>query len=213
MKKLLGIMAVTALAVSAFAQGQITFNNATGLVKQWTSATDPTLLTSLKGNVMVELISAPVGTTLANPNLTGYNTLASFLAANSGWAAATAATGGSNPGGLAVNGIFGLGNLNLNVAGGASAEYFVIGWTGANGGALGTATSYDTAVALGSAWFGQSAIFTTTTGDPNGTPATLPTGTKSTFGGMTLAPVVPEPATFALAGLGLAALVAFRRRN
>jgi hypothetical protein len=35
---------------------------------------------------------------------------------------------------------------------------------------------------------------------------------KTTFGGITLAPI-PEPATFALAGLGLAALMVFRRRS
>jgi PEP-CTERM motif len=214
MKKLLGIMAVTALAASAFAQGTVTFNNQTGLVKQWTSATDQTLVTSLKGSAMVELISAPTTATLANPNLTGYATLASFLAANAGWAVGTptVVSPGSNPGGLSVNGIFALGNLSLNVPGGANAQYFVIGWTGANGGPLGTATSYDAAVALGNAWFGQSAIFTTATGDPNATPAGLPVSTKTTFGGITLAPV-PEPTSFALAGLGLAALVAFRRRS
>jgi hypothetical protein len=37
MKKLLGIMAITALAASAFAQGTISISNQTGKVQQWTS--------------------------------------------------------------------------------------------------------------------------------------------------------------------------------
>jgi hypothetical protein len=193
-----------------FAQGQITFANQTGLVKQFTSYTDQTLINSLKGNAMVELISAPVGTALPNPWVANYATLAGFLSANPGWAPGTALAGGSNPGGLAVNGIFANGNLSLNVPGGANAEYFVIGWTGPNGGPLGAAATYDVAQALGLCWIAESAIFTTATGDPTISPPSLPVSTKTTFGGIFFEPI-PEPSIFALAGLGFAALLVFRR--
>jgi len=219
MKKLLGIMAATALAVSAFGQGQVVFNNVTGLVQAWTSATDSTPVTSTKGNAYVELISAPVGTALLTPGvpaLGAFPTLASFLAANPGWAASAPITGASNPGGLAINGIFGLGTQNLNVGGGVNANYFVLAWSGPNGGAVGTYNTYDLAMANGN-WFGESAIYTTATGDPTTTPPGTAIGLKNTFGGlMTVATAIqpiPEPTSFALAGLGLAALLVFRRRN
>jgi len=67
---------------------------------------------------------------------------------------------------------------------------------------------------------GTSLMFSTTTGNPQATPpgtATLLSGTLTgTIGaantGVFLTPI-PEPTSFALAGLGLAALLVFRRRN
>jgi len=213
MKKLLGTLALTAVAASAFAQGTVTFGNQTGLVKQWTSTDNTVLISSAKGNANVELIAAATGVALAHPLFTAttggtspnYTTLASFLSANPGWALGS---GTSNPGGLSVSGIFANGTVTIaNIAEAASAQYFVIGWTGVG--------SLDNALASGSPFQGgASAIFTTATGDPLATPPGAPVNTKTTFGGLTMAPiVVPEPTSFALAGLGLAALLVFRRRS
>jgi hypothetical protein len=211
MKKAFTLFVLILTPTMAFAQGTVVFNNQTGLVRQWTSPMDTTLINSPKGCAMAELISAPVGTALVNPEVPNFSTLASFLAANPGWAPAVPFNGGLNPGGLAVDGIFGLGNQYINVPGGATAEYFVISWTGPNGGPLGAMTTYDAAQALGNFWFGQSAIFTTATGDPTTTPAGLPVNIRDTFGGIIMG--TPEPSTFALAGLGAVLLVMFRRRR
>lgn len=213
MKKLLGITAACALTVSAFAQGTVGFQNLTGLVKQWTSTADSTLMSATKGNAMVDLISAAVGVALPNPlgtlSASGFalgpnKTLASFLAANPGWH--SEAVGGVN----SANGIFNNGTVSLTgIAGGASAQYLILGWTG-------TAATLDLAI-TGGAFIGESAIFTTTTGDPNTTPPGTPINLKATFTGLTLAPTgtapIPEPASFALLGLGAAAMLIFRRRN
>lgn len=209
MKKLLGILAISALAASAFAQGQVGFiNNAAGLVRQWTGTADTTLISVPVGGGRVELLTAaagssltPLGTLSAAGFSTPYTTLAGFLAANPGWSAI------GNTGFTPVAGRFNGGTYTLpGVVAGANAEYVIIGWTGA-------AATYDAAMQTAGSFFGTSALTTTGTGNPNTTPAGTATLLSATFTGLTLAPAVPEPTSFALAGLGLAALVAFRRRS
>jgi hypothetical protein len=220
MKKLLGILAISALAASAFAQGTVILGNQTGLVKQWTSATDTTLISVPKGGGYVELIAAPATTALANPLFTlvgnsatmNYSSIAGFLAANPGWALPSNAAGVGTPGLIGLGaGVFAAGTYTINGIGdGANAQYLLIGWTG-------SATTADAGIAgwvPGGNMFGESSVFTTATSSLLGTPSPpLPVNLRTTFGGMTLVPNIPEPATFALAGLGLAALLVFRRRN
>lgn len=214
MKKLLGIMAITALAASAFAQGTVVIGNQTGLVKQWTSASDSTLMSVVKGGGMVELIAAPKGTSLTPlyaAQKFNYSNFASFLAANTGW---LVPVGNSNPGPIGLGpGIFANGNATITgIAAGGQADYVILGWTG-------SATTVDAAIAAwnaGTAMFGESAIATTATGDPTATPPGVPVNLRTTFAGMTLTPsvgVIPEPSTFALAGLGAAAMLILRRRK
>jgi len=60
---------------------------------------------------------------------------------------------------------------------------------------------------------GQTLHFQNGTGNPNGVPTPTPPATLDGWTGpITLNPV-PEPSTFALAGLGAAALLLFRRRK
>lgn len=214
MKKLLGILAITALATSGFAQGTVVFANSasTGPVKQWTSASDPTAIVVPKSGGRVELIAGPTTSTLAHnmfSSVTGgvaanYSSLSAFLAANPGWTdiASTPITSLSA-------GQFGGGTVTIaSIGAGANANYFILGWTG-------TAATFDAALASGTAFMGQSSVFPTATGNPNSSPPGTPVNLNATFTGMTLAPlsVIPEPSTFALAGLGAAALLILRRRK
>jgi hypothetical protein len=212
MKKLLGILAISALASAAFAQGLVGFiNNTAGYVTQWTSSIDPTPIRVPAGGGMVDLLTAPAGTAFNSLGSLGaggfavnYPTLEAFLGANPGWQS-VATVGFTTPAAGRFNG--GTATLQSAIAGGANAEYVIIGWTG-------TAATFDAAMAISGTFFGSGPMLTTTTGS-GGTPPIAATLLSTSFTGMTLGPLatVPEPATFALAGLGLAALVAFRRRN
>ena len=193
----------------AFAQGTVVFQNLTGLVRELVLPPPSLGVISVpKGDAMVDLITAAHGTALPNPlgtywpdgfHLGPNTTLTSFLAANPGWH--SEAVGGVN----SANGIFNNGSVSLTgIPGGASADYFIIGWTG-------TSPSLDTAIA-NDAWIGESAIFTTLTGDPTTTPPGLPINLRATFTGVTLYPVIiPEPSIFALFALGAVTLLLFRR--
>jgi hypothetical protein len=96
-----------------------------------------------------------------------------------------------------------------NIGDGADADYLVVGWTGPY-------ATYDAAYAAdlanpNSSFLGISAIDRTGTGIVFVNPGTA-VSLRPTFTGITLAPI-PEPTSFALAGLGLAALLVFRRRR
>jgi hypothetical protein len=96
----------------------------------------------------------------------------------------------------------------------------LVGWTG-------NATDWNTALASGTGLFGWTGAqrFTgdsggalewlNATGNPGASPPITPvafTYGATGFNGLVLAPI-PEPSTFALAGLGAAALLIFRRRK
>jgi len=223
MKKLLGILAISALAASAFAQGTINLLNQTGLVQQWTAVGNDTLKSAPAVTTYIEVIAAPSGTTLANPLFTtvsggyyaNYSSLEGFLAANTAWALTAGTANPAAPTPLLAAGIFSGGGQSINnITAGANAAYMVLGWTGGF-------STFDAALTaelgdptMTSSFLGLSAIDTTATGNPTATPPGIPVALKRSFGGVTLAPVtIPEPTSFALAGLGLAALLVFRRRN
>lgn len=228
MKKALALVVLIATPMITFAQGTVVFENigGTGLVQRWTGISDSTLISVPTNGGYVQLIAAPRGTPLPNPlftttaggNYANYSSLSSFLAANPGWAAA-ANNSGAVPtpirgrAGYFNGGTYTINNIaEVQPPGIAQADYLVIGWTA-------DFSSYDAAYAAitvdqAASFLGMSAIATTTTGDPLWTPPGAPTFLRTTFPGMTLAPVViPEPTTFALAGLGLAALLVRRRRR
>lgn len=227
MKKALTLVVLIVSSRMAFAQGTVGFyNGLTSLVKQWTSATDPTLISVPTNSGYVQLIAAPPGTLLPHPlftttmggNYANYSSMSSFLAANPGWAAAVNINGAVPTPFRGLAGAFNGGTYTINNITGvappgvAQADYLLIGWTG-------NFSSYDAAYAASTvdkaaSFLGMSAIATTMTGDPMWTPPGAPVGLRATFPGMTLTPVfIPEPATAALAGLGASMLVLFRRRR
>lgn len=199
MKKYLSILAITALAASAFAQGTVTFaNGPTSTVKLGASATDPAAV-NMPTPGFAALFYAP-----ANTPLVAYNpaSAASFLTSNPLWKLAA-------PKGLAAAGRFSGGAYTLDgIAAGATAIATVVAWNG-------NFASYDAAVA-GNASIGVAPTFNIATGGV-GEPPTTPTSIVTAgFAGTTAFPqasVVPEPSSLALAGLGAAALLIFRRRK
>jgi hypothetical protein len=217
MKKTLTLVVLILTPTIILAQGTVNFvNSSTSLVQKWTGVYDSTLMPVSVGGGYVQFIAAPKNTTLWAPlgsyDLFGfqpnYTSLAAFLAANPGWAVASAPT--------EINvgaGLFNGGTVTVNgISPGADADYLVIGWTGPY-------STYDAAFAasrahLDSSFLGTSAIATTATGNPTLSPPGTPVSLSFTFPGFTLAPLgIPEPTTVLLAGLGAVVLLVFRRRN
>jgi|SwirhirootsSR2_FD_contig_81_2327351_length_731_multi_3_in_0_out_0_1 hypothetical protein len=112
----------------------------------------------------------------------------------------------------------------LNLGGGlvydSSGQSYVIPGVAANGTAtlhvqfwVGTDPTYAAAAAAGKL-VADSPIYTNPTGG-GGVPASVPPSALANMPNVTLAPigVVPEPSTLALAGLGAAALLMYRRRT
>jgi hypothetical protein len=218
MKKALILVVLNVAAAMASAQGTVVLMNQTGLVKQWTGVTDSTLISVPKNSGYVQLFAAPKGTSLTplftvwpGAIMMNYPSVAAWLVANPGWAGAVNDSGAVAVPIAVAAGIFDGGTFTIgNISEAASADYFLLGWTGPY-------TTVDTAIAAyltGQNTFGESAVATTTTGDPLATPPGTPVNLKITFPGMTI-PVllIPEPTTFTLAVLGAAALIVLRRRK
>jgi hypothetical protein len=150
-------------------------------------------------------VSTIVGNPWTDPNWSftsnlGTNTAAGRMTASGPYSA-------TGSGGVVVPGI----------AVGANASLVLIGWDVAHGGS--TVQSFITAFNAGTAGllYGRSAIGNIVLGNGSTPPDSNLFGTTAgQVGGFsmgTIGAVIPEPATFALAGLGAAAMLIFRRRK
>lgn len=198
MKKLAAILCLSALTTGAFAQGLVNFfNNANTLVSSGPAGSG-TATSGAANGYYFALLTSPVGA----------NTFTYAGALGTNQAAVGRFFGGAS---VAISGW----------AAGTSRDFEVAGWSASLGTTFNPAWLNGTGFGA-AGFFGKSGLGT---GQAGGSTATGTLPNLNIFGGATgiqagfnLAPVggggtVPEPSSMALAGLGAAALLIFRRRK
>lgn len=204
MKKLLTLAVLAVTAGFAFGQGQVSYLNGTTTYIS-TNGTTSGVLKGALGSYYGAMFAAPVGTTDAS--------LFTLVSYGTNMTAAGYINGGTGTASPIING----------TAIGSSVAILFRAWSGNLAGKDWTAVSQAVASISGGAasvgpsegfYYGQSAIATVIAGGGT-TPIPTPFGTgPGQIGGYTLNYVpVPEPTTFALAGLAGAAMLIFRRRR
>jgi len=223
MKKLLSILAISAFGVAAYAQGTVVFTTSTPgqrvLDKNGSVIGDTAGSISgvgINGNqFFAQLWAAPGASALEtalqpvrNFDNSAINPLINLRnGANAGYVQASGTTS------LGV--VFNAGQLTTvvsipGVTGGGAATIQLRVWFSVGN----TVTSWASALASNDSnmRMGKSALISIAgTGDPAGAPPTNPTSIAALTGFQLVA--VPEPSSFALAGLGMASLLIFRRRK
>jgi hypothetical protein len=193
MKKLAAILCLSALTTGAFAQGLVNFFNSSSTLSSATINGQTAATSGAAGSWFYGLLIAPAGTT--DPKAFSFS--------------------GAYATNLPVAGRF-TGGANVAVTGwaaGASMSYEVAVWSSSLGATF--QNSWLTTGPTGQGNFGLSPIATGVSGGA-GQPASPAynlfggaTGIQSGFNALP----VPEPTSMALAGLGAAALMIFRRRK
>lgn len=181
MKKILSVLAVMAVACSAFAQGQISFSSSPSTIQV---KADPTAtpVNIAAGAGYVSALWAPAGSAMT---AWSGESLAAWLGANSAWSQ-VAMSPKLTAGGRVLA-------TSITVPTTSAVDLILIAWAGSQ-------QTFDEAYnAMAPVGF-SSKISVTPSVVPS-PPATVALGTA-----MTLTPTaIPEPSTFALAGLGAAA--------
>ena len=212
MKKLLTLVALLGAASMTFGQGTINFFNTTKTTVRTNSVmsgpTTGTMNTDPNAYYFA-LFSAPsTVTTVAggNPNDPNW-TFSTLYATNTATAGvfSGASTFPTAP----------------QYAAGSTLSIFAVGWSANIGTTWAQANAWYTAGQSSSVpftgWFGLSGVATTVVlgggAVPSGTPFGIGAGQAGSFSLLRTDAPVPEPSTFALAGLGAAALLIFRRRK
>lgn len=190
MKKTLVYLASMLMAVGAYAQGTVIFQNSAAKI----ITNGVTGLPALAG--------------------TGFNAQL-FLANNfttqpgaTDWASYQSGSSVVNLG--PANGRISAGTITVPAAGGASGWFQVRAWEATLGNSWDTAYTTWQSGAGGTAVLGWSLPFLHTTGNPTGNPPTAASALTG-MAGFTMTPV-PEPSVIALGALGLAAIL-YRRRK
>jgi hypothetical protein len=194
MKKLAALLCLSALTTGAFAQGIVNFaNSATTHVTSGAAGAGVDISGAAGSYYFGLLISAPGANTWVNTGITATNS--------------AAAAGRFVLNGVAIPGW----------GAGVNKDYRVAGWSASLGTTFNNAWLPNGAT-TGNGFFGFSAIGTGAAGGTDANGNSLPPfplfGGSGITSGFNLAPVVtPEPSSMALAGLGAAALLIFRRRK
>jgi hypothetical protein len=227
MKKIVSILTISAaLAVTASAQGLVNFNNSSAaatkistnavvggaaqglsVLNTGTSSFYFALFASTTTNLVGGSSAAIVG-----------NTGSSYVFNASGWTFQGYATNGTTRAGQVQ------GNSALaltGIAGGATANFVVVGWSASIGSTISALqTWYNSGSPATAGLLGQSAVTgLLTAGDGAGVSTPSPFGAASPFapgfvlGQVAAVSAVPEPGTMALAAIGGASLLLFRRKK
>lgn len=196
MKRILTVVTLLGAMAFAYGQGTVRFlNDGTTLINyKADQAASPAALPAVANQFYFALFTAPVGTT--DPNAFSY---AGFIGANQGVA-------GRFSGGVVAI---------ANNAPGSHLAMLVRGWSANCGTTWAAAQAFAANPSANYNW-GQSGIAADVTLGGGAIPAgtIFSTVSANATPGFTLDFVpVPEPSTFALAGLGAAALLIFRRRK
>jgi len=207
MKKILTLTALIAASAGAYAQGLVSFNNTGGDMSAVSVVTNSSPSGYAYGPLTFSLWANSTASSLPS-DLSAHTATVEQLIAD-GFSQVGPLLQGTvtavNSGYLSAGASYNVPTIN-GVAGG-SALLAVVGWTG-------NATTL-AAAETGGALVGAVAFLQTTTGNPlsapPGTPSDL-TGWNATGLNLNLV-AVPEPATFALAGLGIASMLIARRRK
>jgi len=226
MKKTIIALTLASLSyVSVQAQGTVLFNNS-NTTKISTNSVAGGAATGVTGVALGQfyyaLFSAAAGTTVGGSSTAVSPTALDnrpgswvFDAANTAsWTLQAIGTNTATSGRFASAVADGTGATSLSIAGGNSTAFVVVGWS-ANLGS--TISQLQQSLALGTLGFaGESAIGTATPGIPGSTSPVGLFGTVSpsvTPFALGLTVPVPEPGTMALAALGGASLLLFRRKK
>jgi hypothetical protein len=234
MKKLAATLCLTALATAAFAQGTVnTSNGGTTLFRTNSIATGGTSGNTangapsaggIGGGFQYAVLTAPSTVTAVDASLQG---LLSAPWSDTGlrMTNATLASGGR------INGPSGVNGQANNWAPGASQSFIVIGWSFGEGASWAEVASKLAGATLSNgAWsggglvdkgfLGASTIQVGAAGPPDGSAPFALFGAGASAGGTPITTPttlwvvnIPEPTSMALVGLGLGALVIFRRRK
>ena len=219
MKKAILAIALVATGLSSFGQGYFLFT--TGTRQVWDTIAGTPVTYKPDAGLNVAFLWAPSGTTAAITGLAASSTTngttsvsyatawSDILGANGGYTlavnagtSATVVQTTSSVGGVSYNGAGTF--LVTGTTAGSSYSFYAIAWS--------NAYSTPQAAQTAGAAVGWSSVFTYATGAlPNSTPLNFSGSGMNAFG-LAGAPV-PEPGTIALAGMGIASLLAFRRRN
>ncbi len=150
-------------------------------------------------------LNAPVYLSDGTTKVASTGFTAELLAGTSAGSLASVATSGFLS---SAPGYFSGGTVALpGIAGGATAFLQVRVYSTASG-------SFAAAQSAGLVnTFGASSVFSLVTGDPNAQPPGVPTSLAGKLTSFNLNGAIPEPSSLALAGLGAAAMLVFRRRK
>jgi len=214
MKKLLTIAALVGATSLSFGQGQVTFANSSATLISTNSvhngaATGPTAVYAGNvGYVYALFVAASTVSTVTGVNDARWQTVVGY-ATNT-----TSATGGRLAGGQPVVPGFLTGTTANFVLRAWSSDVAGLDWNSAK--AWETAYENTGFAPTAGYWYDSPVNQIAVGGTPNPVTATFGVTPGTSFQGFTfdLRPtLVPEPSSFALAGLGAAALLIFRRRK